>query len=634
MIHVRYAAIVVALALLLTASGFAAGPAGESQFSPVPFDRALATGMTGVDVDQASAQGYAIPKGEVFYSQYEYVVGYYGIESLVAGLGAERTTEQFGQPLATFVTDLDGTDPSLTEEGYITLNNTLAEGWIQAEDALFVVDSGARTPAGETVVSFGSRETATRFADEYGGEVVDWETLTARQRAEPATDSADAGPIIRDRQAWADDAVETAVGNRGRPVSVVVGENASSLEAAVEKAPAGTAIEIPPGRYEVNVTVNKTLTIRGAGANTVLDGGGNGSVLTVRAPDAVVRSLRITGVGDVGIRRSESEGEAWDERIRLIYGRGDAGIRLADAPRSLVEDVTIETPTNGVVALNSSNTAIRNVTVDGAETWQEGFMGILAMYSRVVVEDSTVEGGRDGVYTHYSDGIVVRDNRMSGLRYGVHEMYTSDILVANNTVREANTGIILMTRPAGNVLADNDIRDSDLGIATVGAASYITGNVIADNEVGVSMSTSRSVYTRNTVVRNGVGLRSATLLPTNRVAGNDVVANDRPVKVGRGTLKIWATDGRGNYWGRVPGLDRDGDGVVDRSFRPASGVDTAARPSGAGYALAHSPTVGALRQFQGAVPGLRQSGIVDPAPLTDPIRPDTLAELNVTASEP
>ncbi|MFC7134446.1 MULTISPECIES: NosD domain-containing protein [Salinibaculum] len=631
--HVTLAAAAVVLALLVAASGFATGPAGGEEFSPVGFDETLKTGLTGVDVQQARAAGHVIPQAQVFYSQYQYVVGYYGIEALVTGLNTERRTEQFGQPLAIFVTDLSGTGPELTPDGFITLSDSINRGWVRAEDAWFVVGTPARTPGGPAVVPFGEREDADAFASTHDGEVVDWERLQSVM-SERSDETRRLTAPVAEQQAWADRTVERARQVLDRPVSVVVGEDAPTLAAAVEQAPPNTTVEIPPGRYAVNLTVSKPLTLRGAGEETVLTGGGNGTVLTADAPRVGVTSLRITGVGDVGVRDVGGDnGTAWDRRIRLVYGYGDAAIRLADAHHSLVEDVTIETPANGVVALNSTGAVVREVTVNGSDTWEEGFMSTLAMYSKMVVEDSEFNGGRDAVYTHYADGVVVRDNRMEGMRYGLHEMYTSDALAANNTMRNTDAGIIVMTRPVGNVQVDNDVRDSQLGIATVGAESYTVNNTVVGNEIGISIGTSRSLYRGNTVVRNEVGIRSSTLLPTNDVTENDIVANDQPVGVELGTLNAWAVEGRGNYWGEIPGVDRDGDGIVDRTYRPTNPVDLSAGSSAGGHALAHSPTLGAIREFQQALPGLRAATVVDPAPLAAPAHPERLAALDVTTED-
>lgn len=630
MIDVRFAAGFCLLVTLGAATAFTATPAGGQGIQPVDFDDTLSTGLTGVDVNEAEARGYEIPRAQVFYSQYRYVVGYYGLGSLAAGLDAAAETGQFGRPLAIFVTDYAGTDPVVTDEGFVSLRRSTARDWVRAPAAVYVVDSPVRTPGGPAVLAFSARGDAAAFAETYGGEVVGWEAVRTRLGGgtDPAARLAD---VVETRHARADSAVESARRLRDRPVSVRVGEDEPTLAAAVDAAPPNTTVAVPPGTHPTNLTVEKPVTIRGAGAETVLDGGGTGSILTVRSPRVAVTDLRFAGVGDRRVgSAANATGDAWDERIRLIYGRGDAAVRLADAHGSLVADVSIETPANGIVALNSTGAVVRDVTVRGSDTWEEGFMGVLAMYSNLVVEDSTFVGGRDGVYTHYAPGVVVRNNEMRDGRFGVHEMYTSEGLVANNTVRRTDVGVVVMTRPRGNVVVDNDVRDSEIGVSVVGGASFAAGNVLAGNDIGLSVGTDRSYYARNAIVGNGVGIRDDTLLPTNEVVGNDVVGNDRGVRMGRGTRSVWGGADGGNYWGAVPGRDRDGDGLVDRAFRPGNPVDRGAVDSAGARTLAHAPAVASIRQFQSAVPGLRASSVVDPAPRAGPVRPDVLAGLNAT----
>ncbi|MFC4405990.1 NosD domain-containing protein [Haloarchaeobius iranensis] len=656
---VTLAGAVVLLALLVAGSGLVVDTGDGEQLSPVAFDRTLTTGLTGVDVEQAREAGYVVPRGQVFYSQYEYVVGYYGTDALVTGVSHPRHRAQFGRPLAVFVNDLAGTDPALTDEGYVTLPDAAAPGWTRAEDAWFVVGTPARTPAGPTALPFGDRAAARAFAAAHDGSVVDWEGL--RERRADRTDAVDHEPPVAERQRWADRTVERAHGTLDRPVSMVVGtdrpavetaagrvspedaagdapaavvlgEDAPTLAAAVDRAPANTTVRLLAGRYDANLSVGRPLTLAGTGTDTVLDGGGDGTVVTVSSPAVALTDLRIVGVGDANAGQLESDdGSAWDRRIRLTYGYGDAAVRLHDADRSLVENVRIDTPSNGVVALDSDGVVVRETQVTGTDGLS-GFMSVLPMYSRMVVEDSRFDGGRDAVYAHYADGTVVRDNHVEDLRFGFHDMYTSDTLVVNNTVRDVNTGIYVMTRPAGNAVVGNDVRNSSVGISTAGTASYVTGNVVANNEVGLSIGTARSTYRGNTVVDNGVGVRSTTMLPTNDVFENDVVGNDRPVSPGTATLESWAVDGRGNYWGAVPGVDRDGDGVVERAYRPTDPVDRNARRSPVANALAYSPAARMFDQFQQAAPGLRRPSVVDPAPLTDPVHPNRLETHNVSVS--
>ncbi len=637
LLDVRVVLVVLAVALVVPVGAVTLEPGGERTLDPVAFEDTLRTGLTGVDVRQARAAGHEIPRAEVFYSQYRYVLGYYGMAALVDALSEDGHVASFGRPLAVYVTDYAGTDPRLTSEDRVVLESSIARDWTRASEAHFVVESRARQPGGAAVLAFSDRQAASAFADRAGGRVVDWPTLQTTARPTDPDPEAAMFEAVADQRAWANATVAARTSLTERPVSVVVGRDAPTLAAAVAQAPPNTTVRVPTGTYAANLTVDKPLTIAGAGNATRLQGDGNGTVLTLRADRSAVTDLRIAGIGSENFGEptvEDGDGDgAWDQRVRLVYGRGDAGIRLDGADRSLVRNVGLSTPANGVVLFESKHAVVTDVTVRGSDRASDGAMGVLPMASRVVVQNTTVRGGRDGVYTHYADGLVVRDNDLRGMRYGVHEMYTSEALFRNNTARETSTGVVLMTRPSGNLVVGNDVRRSDAGVLTVGSTTYVARNVVVDNRIGLSIGTDRSVVTGNTVVGNAIGVRSDTLLPTNNVVDNDVVGNERAVALGRGPLRVWARDGRGNYWGPVPGVDRDGDGVVDRPYRPASPLDAAAQDAGGPAALTRSPAVIALRQFQQSVPGMRPRGLVDPAPLKRPARPEVLARARETTPE-
>ncbi|RXK49219.1 NosD domain-containing protein [Halorientalis pallida] len=625
---VKYVLAGLALVVLVTATGFTVDPHGERDVEPVSFDSTLTMGMTGVDVKEAEERNLSIPRAEVFFSQYEYVVGYYGIESTATHLRGPRTTEQFGEPIGVLVTDYAGTEPALNENGFLIERNSLGGGWVSAQSAVFVVDSRAKTPGGPAIVPFGERSAARSFAERYGGQVVDWGSVQSRsaERTSPATEM---DRITANRSQWADRQVTATAGLRDRPVSVVVGEDTPTLAAAIERAPADTTVRLPPGTYDGNVTVDKPLTLTGAGPETHVRGDSEGTVLSVTAERVAVTDLRISGVGSTGARSfSDADGGDWDQFVRLAYGRGDSAIRFINGTGSLVAGVDIETRANGVLVRGGQGLVVRDSHIEGPPEWQDGFMGVLAMFDPVVVQNVTFEGGRDGVYTHRANGIVVRDSRMAGLRFGVHEMYTSGALIRNNTVRRASTGVIVMTRPRANVLRGNDVRASEAGLIVAGSASFVAENVVANNEVGLGMAAARSYVAHNTVVDNGIGIRADLLLPSLTVTGNDVVANDEQAEADMGPVRIWTADGRGNYWGRLPGVDADGDGTLDDSYRPTGAVDGALLRSEGSLPLRESPAMTLLRSVRDRLPGLRASGVVDTAPLTEPTRPNALARTN------
>ena len=604
--------------LVLSSGSFVIGVAGGGAPDPVPFDDTVKMGLTGVETIQARAADVIIPRAEVFYSQYRYVVGYYGIGSLVDELNREGNERQFGRPLTIYVTDFSAVDPVVGEDGLLRFpehrDRTLP--WVRAEEAVFVVESEARTTAGPTVVPFSSSEAARAFVDANGGRLVAWSDLrTTRFGTLQATRSG-MTQARANLTAWADATVEQNRPLLERPVSVTVGPDTTDIQAAIDDAPANTTVRIVAGTYPGNLTIDKPLTIRGTGAETHLKGDGTGSVVRVTAPRVAVADLNISGVGNsTSVAALPGNETDWDYRVKLGYGYGDAGVELDSATGSLVHDVEIDTPANGVLFRYSHGSVVEDVTVNGTEVWAEGFMGVMVFESRVVIQESTFHGGRDGVYTHRSDGLVIRNNRMDGLRFGVHEMYTSSALVENNSVADSNVGLIVMTRPVGNILVDNHVTTSRAGLSVAGGASYVAGNTIVRNDYGLLIASRRSIYEYNRIVDNEVGIRSSTLIPTNQITANDLLNNDRQVLAVLGPLRIWS----GNYWAGAPGIDRDGDGRLERAYRPSGIVDGRIHRVDGTPTLVRSPAVDAIRSLQELVPGLRSTGVLDPAPLAGPV---------------
>jgi hypothetical protein len=71
--------------------------------------------------------GVELPRVQAFYSQYEYVVGYYGVDTYVDARCQSGHEQRFGYPLAIHVSDYGETGVELTEEGYPTVERP--SGW-------------------------------------------------------------------------------------------------------------------------------------------------------------------------------------------------------------------------------------------------------------------------------------------------------------------------------------------------------------------------------------------------------------------------------------------------------------------------------------------------------------------------
>ena len=597
---------------------------GSTSPDPVDFDDTVSMGLA-FDDEIGLEDDVELPRVQVFYSQYQYVTGYYGVERFVEEQREPTHEQRFGYPLAVYVTDYSESDLELTDDGHPKPAGET--GWVDASRAAYVVGSDARAPSGETVVPFSDRAEAETFADDHGGSVLTWEEVL-----ETEFDVDDAGTVrdrVDDQQRDADAIVEASRELLERPETVVVGEDGETIQSAIDAAGANETVVVPEGTYEETVTIDRPITLRADG-NVTIDGGGNGSVVTVESERAAVVGVELSGVGEeTGDELvvdhhpdDDVDEEQWETELEGAYGQGDAGVLTSDADGVLIEDVTIETPANGVLLRDSPDAVVRNVTVHGAENWRDGYMGVVAMHSPSVIEGSTFLDGRDAVYTHRADGIAIRGNYMEGGRMGVHFMHTSDALVANNHVRDQdNVGIYVMTGPERNAIVENEVVANPTGIRPEGSDTYVAQNVIVGNQLGFRTDATNSIYEENVVAGNIEGIQARSILPTNRVTGNDFVDNGNHASGGPfAPLRVWTQDGAGNYWGGAIG---ETDGVVlDRSFSPTHPVDERLPDVDGTPTLAQAPAIGAVTTFEGTVPGMRAGDIVDTAPLCEPTNVD------------
>jgi nitrous oxidase accessory protein NosD len=612
-------ALLCCVCLLVGAASFVVSP-DTSGPEPAEFDRTVAMGLT-LEEQRVLGEDRIVPRTQVAYSQFPYVVGYRGIGLAAEAVDDPLVRQQFGYPQAVYV---EAAPPgvSLDESGYPVGNHT--GEWLAPGEAHFVIDSAARLPSGPTALAFADRDRAIEFTDEYGGAVVGWGD---RGRFEaPHSNGSAARDRVDTQHAEADRTVARAKPLLDRPVGAVVGEDAPTLRAAIARADANTTVRLPPGTYEGPVEIDESVTLRGEDATIV--GDGNGTVVTVTADDVALAGVSIAGVGE-SLQPEEPppgvDSEEWGEATEAAYGYADAAVTADGVDRLLVARVDVDTPASGIILRDVDGAVVDRVRIDGTDEWADGFMGVTAIRSPGVVQNSTFEDGRDGVYTHRSSGITIRGNRFLGGRFGTHFMYTSDALFADNCASgQALSGVVIMTNPSGIAIADNLIAHSERGILTTGSDAYVGNNTVVGTQQGISTSARNSMYADNTVVGNEVGFRASEIFPTSVVVRNDVADNVRPVRATSGPLRVWSRDGEGNYWAGAAGLDR--------RYSPTDPVDGRLHRTDAARTLAEAPIVRGLRTLRGSVPGMRDESVIDAHPRDRPVRPARLETAREIAS--
>ncbi len=380
----------------------------------------------------------------------------------------------------------------------------------------------------------------------------------------------------------------------------------------IDRARPGETVIVPAGHHREHLKIDKPITLDGHDAATI-DGGGEGIVIEITAPDVTIRNLRITGSG------STVSGEP-------------CAIRALAGP-VVIEHNTIDDCLFGIDLRESPGAIVRDNTIIGKdlEEARRGDAIRLWWCHESTVERNRVRRARDLVFW-YSEGLTIRENRVEDSRYGLHFMYSHHTVLSRNDLRRNAVGIYLMY--------SNDITlEHNTMIANRGASGYGIGlkdcdniivrdNAMLANRVGIYIDNSPSsvdatgLLEGNTIADNGTGILATPNTHDNVFTHNALIENEEQAAAhGRGTLHLnsFSRDGVGNFWSDYPAFDGDNDGIGDLPYEPRSLFHSLLSAEPNLRIFLHSPAQQAIEFTARVVPELRPEPVlVDPAPLVDP----------------
>ena len=378
-----------------------------------------------------------------------------------------------------------------------------------------------------------------------------------------------------------------------------------SLAAAIEAAAPGDVIRLAAGLHRGPIVVDRPMTLEGA-PGAVIEGSGEGSVVTVDAPEVTFRGLTIRGSG------------------RVLSEEGSGVFVGKRGHRALIEGNRLEGNLCGIYLWGPEDATARGNVIVGLSDrpYSELGSGVSVWNSpgsRVIGND--ILHGRDGIYATTSRNNLFRDNRMRDLRFAVHYMYTNDSEVIGNVSVGNDVGCAIMFSHRLRVRDNLSLGDRDYGLLF----NYANRSVVEGNAVRAGGDKCVFIYNANFNRLRGnwfegcaIGVHLTAGSERNEILGNAFVGNRTQVKY-VGTRKLdWAGEAGGNYWSDNPAFDLDGDGLADAAYRPNDVIDRVLWRNPRAELLVTSPAVRTIRWAQDALPTLRPGGIVDTAPLQRP----------------
>jgi len=259
----------------------------------------------------------------------------------------------------------------------------------------------------------------------------------------------------------------------------------ATIQEAIDNASDGHTIEVSAGTYYENVVVDKRLTLRGEDRNTtVIDGGGNGSVVRVASWFANITSFTITGSGG---------------------GEYEAGVHVPSSYKCSIEDCVIVNNSHGVLLSATQDIKIvgNEITdnVNGTCLWgpfssnteikynvisNNSNMGIGLFESNLNdIHDNTISGNWNGIsaYSSATSNWIHNNTITSQSHDGMSLHNVSNAFLTNNTISSNDwDGIYLGSDSQWNSVVDNIISSNqNYGIYLDSNDNVLYHNVIADN---------------------------------------------------------------------------------------------------------------------------------------------------------
>lgn len=301
---------------------------------------------------------------------------------------------------------------------------------------------------------------------------------------------------------------------KAEPRTIVVPDDYSSIQEAIDNAAEGDTVYVNKGTYNETVEINRSLSLIGEDSETTimagfrLDYGNPPPVINIKAPKVNISGFTLTGSGNAGIwieiRDINIEKSGFNITRNKIMNNGLA-IRTYDVSNCIISDNNINRNGDGIHFVGSDSTISRN-NISGNGTGE----GIEVDFSQnVTISENQISGNKDGIYLYY-----IRQNE--------------PIYIYENNITTNNNGIRFWYDCSNSIIYKNSITSNDVGI-----------------------------YLENVIYTDRVGMN-------NQIFTNNIVDNTQQVLIDPlSNIVSWDNGTYGNYWSDYNGTDSDGNGIGD-----------------------------------------------------------------------
>ena len=362
------------------------------------------------------------------------------------------------------------------------------------------------------------------------------------------------------------------------------------VQEEIDVAEKGAVLIIPPGRYEGNFTITKSITLKGT------------------------KDTELVGIGTEAILRIEGAQAVRVENLALMT-KGRA-IVASDVEGLTLRRLKIEGVHNGIHIQRAKDVHLQQLSITGNDAhYSKKGNGIAIFKSKdVVVEDSEIQQVQDGIYIEEVERITVNNNTVENSRYGTHFMYTSDAEVRKNVYSQNITGLMIMMTEhvdvSHNELANHhDVNGYGMLLYDV-HNMRLRNNTIINNRTAVALQKSTAILVeQNDFQMNQTAIEGTKVDEETRVTANQFTGNILTARSDNEGFQL-----TNNYYDDYSGLDLEGDGIGDTPYVAVSSFGQwMVRQSVYQYFI-ESPSVTLLTTLDRQINKSEQAVLVDTEP--------------------
>jgi parallel beta-helix repeat protein len=247
--------------------------------------------------------------------------------------------------------------------------------------------------------------------------------------------------------------------------TIYVPDNYPTIQAAVDAASAGDTIIVRDGTYTENITLDKSITIKGEGM-PVLDGSGVSSVITIIADGCTIDGFKITGGPptwwlEAGIKVLSDNNTILNN---VAENNGSYGIALFESNYNLLSNNVVENNAGGILLANSSHSILRHNIMNnqhydfGVQHYDFGVPGEYLCYYLHDIDASNTVAGRPIYYLVDVEDRVLDSSTNAGY---IGIVNSTNIVVKDLTLAHNRQGILfawVQNSRIENMLAPKNLR--------------------------------------------------------------------------------------------------------------------------------------------------------------------------------